>query len=74
MCSSKKTTDQRKVSYEMEKWNKGGASLLVTVSLIQMHLTSDDFVTPFLGFGDVTDTTEIVCPHEVPLDFQPQNK
>ena len=30
----------------------------VTVSLSQMHLTSDGFVTAFLGFGAVTDTTE----------------
>ena len=37
--------------------------LLVTVSLSQMHLNSDDFVTSFLGFGAVTDTTEIVCKH-----------
>ena len=43
--------------------------LLVTVSLSQMDLTSEDFVTAFLGFGAVTDTTEIVCQHEVPLNL-----
>ena len=48
--------------------------LSLTVSLSQMHLTSDGFVTAFLGFVAVTDTTEIVCQHEVPLNFEPQNK
>ena len=43
--------------------------LSVTVSLIQMHLTSDDFVTAVLVFGAVADTTEIVCQHAVPLNF-----
>ena len=43
--------------------------LSVTVSLIQMHLTSDDFVTAFLGFCADTDMTEIVCQHAVPLNF-----
>ena len=43
--------------------------LSVTVSLSQMHPTSDVFVAAFLGFGAVTDTTEIVCQQEVPLNF-----
>ena len=43
--------------------------LSVTVSLSKMHLTSDDFVGAFLGFVAVTDTTEIVCQHKVPLNF-----
>ena len=41
----------------------------VTVSLSQMHLTSDGFVTDVLGFGAVAATTEIVCQNAVPLNF-----
>ena len=43
--------------------------LSVTVSLSQMHLTSDDFVTAVLGFGAVSATMDIVCQHAVPLNF-----
>ena len=43
--------------------------LSVTVSLSQMHPTSDDFVTAVLGFVAVAATTEIVCQHAVPLNF-----
>ena len=43
--------------------------LLVTVSLSQIHLTYDAFVTTFLGFGAVAYTIEIVCQHEVLLNF-----
>ena len=43
--------------------------LSVTVSLSQMHLNSDYFVTAVLGFGDVAAIMEIVCQHAVPLNF-----
>ena len=39
-----------------------------------MPLTSASFVTAVLGLGAVSDTTEIVCQHALPLNFQPQNK